>query len=131
MFSDIAGVRAALKERLAPALPEGWTIDEYLRQPPTEYRAPIVIFVFDTIESAPNGQQLGPGQVGAAVDILMGSPNTVEGPGEDDVDELALALVHVLDRQPDLAWSTAEKQKLPAGQWAWRIHTIALTSSKE
>ena len=131
MFSDIAGVRAALKERLSPALPDGWTIDEYVRQAPTEYRAPAVMFVFERIESAPDGQQLAPGQVGAAIDIMVGSPKTVEGPGEDDVDELALTLVHVLDRQPDLAWSTAEKQRLSAGQWAWRISTIALTSSKE
>lgn len=131
MFSDIAGVRAALKERLAPALPDGWTIDEYVKQPPAEYKSPLVMFVFERIDSAPGGQQLGPGQVGAGFDIILGSSKTVEGPGEDDVDQLALTLVQVIDNQSDMFWASAEKQRLQAGQWSWRITTTVLTSSKE
>lgn len=131
MFSDIAGVRAALKARLAPALPDHWSIEEHLSQPPTEYRAPLITFEFTRLESAPDGQTLGSGQVGAAVDIVLGSPKTVEGGGEDDVDQLALTLVQVIDVQSDMFWSSAEKQRLTAGQWVWRVHTIVLTESKE
>ncbi|WP_338371922.1 hypothetical protein, partial [Enterococcus faecium] len=81
MFSDIAGVRAALKERLAPALPPTWTIKEYIKQAPTEYRSALVIFEFNRLESAPDGQELGRGQVGAAVDLILGSPMTAEEKG--------------------------------------------------
>lgn len=131
MFSDIAGVRGALKERLAPSLPNRWSIEENLKQPPTEYRAPLITFEFTRFESAPDGQELGAGQVGAAVDLVLGSPMTAEEKGEDDVDQLALTLVQVIDTQSDMYWSTAEKQRLDTGQWVWRIHTIVLTESKE
>ncbi|MFD8768454.1 MULTISPECIES: hypothetical protein [Microbacterium] len=131
MFSDIAGVRAALKERLAPSLPTTWAIEENLKQPPTEYRSPLMTFEFTRFDSAPDGQALGPGQVGAAVDLVLGSPMTAEEKGEDDVDQLALTLVQVIDTQSDMYWSTAEKQRLDTGQWVWRIHTIVLTESKE
>lgn len=131
VFSDIAGVRAALKERLAPSLPARWVIEENLKEPPTEYRSPLITFEFTRFESAPDGRELGAGQVGAAVDLVLGSSMTAAGDGEDDVDQLALTLVQVIDRQSDMYWSTAEKQRLAAGQWAWRIHTIVLTESKE
>lgn len=132
MFSDIAGVRAALKVRLAPSLPERWLIEENLKQPPTEYRSPLITFEFTRFESAPDGQELGAGQVGAAIDLVLGSPMSADEKGEDDVDQLALTLVQVIDRQSDMYWSTADKQRLEAtGQWVWRIHTIVLTESKE
>jgi hypothetical protein len=131
MFSDIAGVRVALKERLAPKLPDTWTINEALKQPPTEYRDPLITFEFTRFESAPDGQELGAGQVGASVDLVLGSPMTADDKGEDDVDQLALTLVQVIDAQSDVYWSTADKQRLDSGQWVWRIHTIVLTESKE
>lgn len=130
MFSDIAGVRTALKERLAPLLPAGWSIEPSLKQPPTEYRSPLVSFWFTRLDSSPDGQPLGPGQVGAAVDLILGSPMSTEA-GEDDVDQAALSLVQAIDAQSDMYWSTADKDKLPAGQWIWTIHTIVLTESKE
>ena len=65
------------------------------------------------------------------MDILVGSPLTIEDEGEGDADDLALTLVRVIDNQSDMYWDSAEKQKLPAGQWAWRIHTIVITESKE
>lgn len=131
MFSDIAGVRAALKERLAPKLPAPWMINAAIKQPPTEYRDPLITFEFTRFESAPEGQELGAGQVGASVDLVLGSPMTADEKGEDDVDQLALTLVQVIDAQSDMYWSTAEKQRLESGQWVWRIHTIVLTESKE
>ncbi|UUE19888.1 hypothetical protein [Microbacterium sp. J1-1] len=131
MFSDIAGIRTALKERLATSLPYGWEISEYLKQPPTEYRSPLITFEFTRLDSAPDGRELGAGQVGAAIDLVLGSPKTADATGEDDVDQLALTLVQVIDAQSDMYWSTAEKQRLETGQWVWRIHTIVLTESKE
>lgn len=131
MFSDIAGVRAALKERLAASVPAPWQIDEFIREPPTEYRSPQVLFEFSRFERTVNGQPLASGFVAAVVDILVGSPLTIEGEGEGDADDLALTLVRVIDNQSDMYWDSAEKQKLPAGQWAWRIHTIVITESKE
>lgn len=131
MFSDIAGVRAALKDRLKPSLPTRWTIEEHLKQPPTEYRSPLVTFEFTQFEGSVNGQDLSRGQVAANVDLVIGSPKTADSTGEDDVDELALTLIRVIDDQSDMYWSTAEKQRLDAGQWVWRIHTTVLTTSKE
>lgn len=131
MFSDIAGIRSALKDRLAASLPYGWEISKELKQPPTEYRSPLITFEFTRLDSAPDGRELGAGQVGAAVDLVLGSPKTADATGEDDVDQLALTLVQVIDAQSDMYWSTAEKQRLDTGQWVWRIHTIVLTESKE
>lgn len=131
MFSDLAGVRSALKERLHLNVPEDWEIAEFIRQPPTEYRTPQIIFEFTRFESTANGAPLGPGQVAAAIDVILGSPKTAEETGEDDVDELALTLIQVIDAQSDIFWSDAEKQRLTAGQWVWRIHTTVLTNSKE
>ncbi|WP_292763757.1 hypothetical protein [Microbacterium sp. UBA3486] len=134
MFSDIAGVRKALKERLEELLPNWpeWEISEFIKQPPTEYRSPIVIFEFTRFESAANGSPLGPGQVAAAIDIVLGSPKTTDDAGESDVDQLALTLINIIDSQSDIYWDSAEKQRLEkSGQWIWRIHTTVLTSSKE
>lgn len=91
----------------------------------------MVTFEFTRFESAPDGQELGTGQVGAAIDLVLGSPMTAEETGEDDVDQIALTLVQVIDAQSDMWWSTADKQRLASGQWVWRIHTIVLTESKE
>lgn len=132
MFSDIAGVRAALKERIARELPEKWTISQAIKQPPTEYREPLVTFEFTRFDSTANGAPLPPGQVGAAIDLVLGSPKTADETGEDDVDQLALTLVQVIESQSDIFFDSAEKQRLEAsGQWVWRIHTIVLTTSKE
>jgi len=131
MFSDLAGVRTALKERLSPVLPESWTISEDLKEPPSEYRQPLLTFEFTRFEGSPYGNQLAPGQVGALVDLVLGSPQSSAGAGEDDVDQLVLTLIQALDAQSDIFWDTAEKQRLAPGQWAWRIHTAVITSSKE
>lgn len=131
MFSDIAGVRTALKDRLKPILPTRWTIEESLKQPPTEYLSPLVTFEFTRFESTVNGAPLATGQVAAAIDLVIGSPKTADGAGEDDVDQLALSLIQAIDAQSDLYWGSAEKERLGAGQWVWRIHTTVLTTSKE
>ncbi|MFJ4999899.1 hypothetical protein ACIP5T_17235 [Microbacterium sp. NPDC088619] len=131
MFSDLASVRAELKTRLAPEVPSEWDISAFIKQPPVEYRSPLIIFEFTRFESSANGQALGPGQVAAAIDIVLGSPMSAEDKGEDDVDVLVLSLIRVLDAQSDIFWDSAEKQRLESGQWVWRIHTIVLTSSKE
>lgn len=132
MFSDIATVRGALKERLTPELPEAWEIAAFIRQPPTEYRSPLITFEFTRFTGAVNGKPLPPGQVGAAIDLVLGSPKTADETGEDDVDQLALTLVQVIESQSDIFFDSAEKQRLEAsGQWVWRIHTLVLTNSKE
>lgn len=130
MFSDIATVRTALKERLTPALPVGWEINENLTKPPTEYRKPLITFEFTRFASTAGGQALGPGQVAAMVDLVLGSPKTTDA-GEDEVDQLALSLVQAIDKQSDMFWADAEKQRFDTGQWVWRIHTTVLTTSKE
>ncbi|WP_314473873.1 hypothetical protein [uncultured Microbacterium sp.] len=132
MFSDIARVRTALKDRLAPSLPQRWTVEENLKQPPTEYRAPLLTFEFTRFDPDANGQPLGAGFAAATIDLVLGSPMSADEKGEDDVDQLALTLVQLVDRQSDMWWTSAEKQRLEAtGQWVWRIHTIVLTESKE
>lgn len=132
MFSDLAGVRAELKTRLEPEVPTGWDIAAFIKQPPAEYRTPLIIFEFTRFESTANGQPLGPGQVAAAIDIVLGSPMSTEDKGEDDVDQLVLTLIQSLDSHSDIFWDSAEKQRLDsAGQWVWRIRTIVLTHTKE
>lgn len=130
MFSDIAGVRAALKERIAPLLVEQWDIQQNLKDAPTEFRAPLLTFEFTRLDSTVNGQALGPGQAAAGIDLILSSPKSTED-GEDQVDDLALVLVQIIDAQSDIFWSSAEKQRLPGNQWAWRVHTTVLTESKE
>ncbi|MCM3779865.1 hypothetical protein [Microbacterium hydrocarbonoxydans] len=134
MFGDLGSVRATLKERLAPALPQGfkrWTIDEYLKAPPTEYRTPLIMFEFTRFDQEAFGQRLAGGAVAAGIDIVLGSPKTGEK-GEDDVDELALTLIRILDKQSDIYWSPATKQTFEAtGQWVWRIPLTVLTETKE
>lgn len=132
MFSDLAHVRQALKERLAPGLPATWTINEFIKTPPTEYRNPLVTFEFTRLDRQAGGQNLAAGCVAAVVDIIVGSPKTAEETGEDDADQLVLALTRVIDAESDIYWDSADKQVMAGtGQWAWRIHTTVITSSKE
>jgi hypothetical protein len=132
MFSDISGVRTALAARLRPALPSTWKIEPALKEPPPEFLRPLLVFEFTRIDAAANGEPLPPGTAAAGIDLILGTPQTTEGPAEDDVDELALTLVKVVDAQPDIFWSSAEKQRLvESGQWLWRIHTTVLTKTKE
>lgn len=128
MFSDIGGVRAALKDRLAPLLPATWTIEKNLKNPPTEYRRPLVTFEFTRFASTAGGADLPRGSVAAEIDIVLGSPSSTD---EDGLDQLALTLIQAIDSQSDLFWDTAEKGQLPGNQWCWRIHTTVITKSKE
>ena len=130
MFSDIAGIRAALADRLRPNLPTKWKIEQALKEPPQEFLSPLLVFEFTRLAPDADGQPLGPGHASAGVDLIIGTPKTAEGPGEDDVDQLALSLVRVIDAQSDIYWSGAEKQRLESGQWVWRIHTTVITSKE-
>lgn len=131
MFSDLAGVRTALDDRLKPALPAKWRIEPALKEPPQEFLSPLLVFEFTRLDSTADSQPLAPGIAAAGIDLILGTPKTTEGSGEDDVDDLALTLVRVIDAQVDMYWSTAEKQRLESGQWVWRIHTTVLTKTKE
>lgn len=132
MFSDLAQARTALKERLSPHVPDAWEIDAFIRQLPTEFRNPIIIFEFTRFERSANGAPLAPGFVAASVDIIIASSQTADSKGEDDVDSLVLALVRVLDKESDIYWDSADKQRAETtGQWVWRIHATVLTETKE
>ena len=132
MFSDLAQARDALKERLTPHIPDTWDIDPFIRQLPTEFRNPIIVFEFTRFERSANGEPLAPGFVAASFDIIIASSQTSESRGEDDIDSLVLALVRVLDKESDIYWDSADKQRASDnGQWIWRIHTTVLTETKE
>lgn len=132
MFSDIAGVRTALASRLKPLLPTRWKVEAALKEPPAEFLSPLIVFEFTRITSSTTeGAPLPPGTAGAEIDLIVGTPKTREGEAEDDVDELVLTLVKALDKQSDIFWASAEKQRLESGQWVWRIHTTVLTQTKE
>lgn len=130
MFSDVAHVRAALEDRIEPALPDRWRIEPNLKNPPHEYLSPLVTFEFTRFTTTVNGQDLPPGQAAASIDLILGSPMTKDVEGEDDVDAIALTVIGVIDAESDIYWDTAEKQRLPDGQWVWRLHTTALTSTR-
>lgn len=131
MFSDIAGIRDALHDRLRPLVPWEWKIEKALREPPQEFLSPLVVFSFTRLDGTAEGTPLPRGTAAAGVDLILASPKTNEGKGEDDVDQLALTLVQAIDAQPDLFWSNAEKQRLESGQWYWRIHMTVITKTKE
>lgn len=130
MFSDLGSVRAALKARLAPEVPERWTIQENLKTPPTEYRNPLITFEFSRFEPEAFGQPLGHGYVAAVIDIIVGSPMSEEK-GEDDADQLALTLIRAIEKQSDMYWAPATKQVFDTGQVVWRIPTTVITETKE
>lgn len=131
MFSDIASVRTALHDRLAPLLPATWNIEPALQQPPSEFLRPLLIFEFTRLAPDADGQPLGPGAAAAGIDLILGTPKIREGVAEDDVDALVLTLVRAIDAQSDIYWSGAEKQRIEAsGQWLWRIHTTVITSKE-
>lgn len=130
MFSDLATIRAAVRERLTPALPDSWDWEEYVTESPSKSLVPVVFLEFTGLESAPDGQPLGRGQAGARFQIIVADPGTSER-AEDAVDEHMLRLIGVLEHSDDLYWSTGTKQRLPDGRMAWRVDVLALTETPQ
>ena len=126
MFSDLAAIRTAVRERLEPILPDEWKWETSVADAPQKALVPVVYLEFVRIESAPDGQPLGPGSAGARFNLIVATPSTAER-GEDDADDCVHRLVSVLEHTPDLYWSDATKLRLDDGRLAWRIDVLALT----
>lgn len=128
MFSDLAGLRAALKARLTPQLPSDWQIVENLSSP-RDALVPVVYFEFTSFDSTAGGQPLPREQVSATVDVVVTTTRTDdEGLAETEADALALRLVQAVVKSEDLFFSTARKTRLESGPYGWRVTLTALTN---
>lgn len=126
MFSDLSEIRAAVRARLEPLMPDGWKFDEYVTEAVQKSLVPAVWLEFIRIESTVDGAPLGPGSAGARFNVIVADPATGTK-GEDDVDQHAMRLLGAIEHTTDMYWSGAEKARLTDGRVAWRIDVIALT----
>lgn len=125
MFSDLASIRTAVKERLAPLLPEKWKWETTVAETAEKSLVPVVYVEFTGIESAPDGTPLGRGTAGARFNIIVADNKTGEQ-GESATDEHVLRIVAAIEHTDDLYWSTATKARFPDGRLYWAITVLAL-----
>lgn len=129
MFSDLASIRTALRDRLGPALPEEWRIVDHIATP-AETIVPILHFEFTGIDSTANGQPLGRDTVACSFDLVIETPRSDDAGAEDDVDDHVLTLARVLQKSSDIYWDTARKQRLAdGGHMTWRVSLTLLTNT--
>jgi hypothetical protein len=124
MFSDIPSVREELKARLTGVLPPTWRVEPDIAAP--DYTlAPAVYIEFRRIATTFDSQPLPQGVLAAEVQLILTDPRTDRG-GEKAVEEHLVALIGVLDPHEDLAWTTAEKQRIErTGSWSWALTLFA------
>lgn len=130
MFSDLASIRTAVKDRLEPLLPDTWRWVPYA-DTLTTAATPIVYIEFTEIASMVNGEPLGPGQCAPGLNLIVTDPLTDTEKAENAVDEHVLRLIHALESSNDLYWSTATKRRLENGQMAWVIPVTALAETPD
>lgn len=124
MFSDIPSVRTELAARLRDVLPSTWRIEKDIEAP--DYTlAPAVYIEFRRIATTFDTQPLPHGVLAAEVQLILTDPRTDRG-GERPVEEHLVDLIAVLDPHEDLAWTTAEKQRVErTGSWSWALTLFA------
>lgn len=128
MFSDLGTLRATLRERLTPELPEDWEIIDHLESA-RQALVPVVYFEFTEFSSTAGGQPLTRENVAASVDIVVTTPRTDDdGNAETEVDQSVLDVVRVIVQADDMFFSTARKVQLDAGPLAWRVSLTAITN---
>jgi hypothetical protein len=127
MFSDISAIREELKARIAPELPDGWVVKEYLTEA-IESLTPVVYFEFVRFDSKADGQPLGKGYAGAEFNIWITDPKTDDKGSEDAVDTHVVRIINIIDSHSDIYWESAEKDRLKTGPLAWSIKAFAITN---
>ncbi|MFE6733424.1 hypothetical protein [Microbacterium sp. NPDC057650] len=123
MFSSIPALRDELKARLAPLVPADWKIVSDLDDKPTGNVANLLI-EFVGLDTSFNGSPLPAGILAAKVNLIITDPRTNKD-GEAGAEKLLVDLIIAIDPSTDIAWTTADKQKLePAGTWSWAMQPI-------
>lgn len=129
MFSSIPVLRTELQALLAAALPEPWEIVPDLAAANVSL-VPAVYIEFQKLDTTLDGQPLGRGTAAASVDLVLVDPRTADGIAETAIEEELVPLLHVLDEQDDIGWSSATKIRLDnSGQFGWRISTVTLVTT--
>ncbi|HUG50405.1 MAG TPA: hypothetical protein VLZ78_05350 [Terrimesophilobacter sp.] len=124
MFSDIPSVRAELDARLREVLPAKWKVEKDIEAPDATL-TPAVYIEFRRIGSTFDGQPLPHGVLAAEVQLILTDPRT-DRAGEGDVEDHLVNLIAALDPHEDLAWTTAEKQRVErTGSWSWALTLFA------
>ncbi|MGB3375926.1 MAG: hypothetical protein WBA87_12420 [Microbacterium sp.] len=124
MFSDIPSVRDELAERLRDVLPSTWRIEKDIEAPDATL-SPAVYIEFRRIATTFDTQPLPHGVLAAEVQLILTDPRTDRG-GEAASEDHLVDLIAVLDPHEDLAWTTAEKQRVErTGSWSWALTLFA------
>lgn len=127
MFSDPATIRADLKARLAPVLPDPWRIVGGLSQA-IDTVVPVIYFEFTEVSSSVNGAPLGRSTVATRFDLVVASAGSGD---EDDADKHLVTLALILQGFDDIYWDTTRKEALSNGAIAWRFPLTLLATLKE
>lgn len=130
MFTDLATLREAVKDRLTPLLPADWACVPYL-EGMSKALKPVWYIEYTAVESAVNGQELGEGQVAPSLNIIITDPKTDTQKAETAVDGHVLQVIRALDEFDDIYWTRIEKKRLEDGPMAWTFSVFALASTKE
>jgi hypothetical protein len=125
MFSSIAEIRTAVRDRLAPVLPASWMWIPNADTLTTAAR-PTVYIEFTGIASTVNGEPLARGEAVPQLNLVVTDPHTDTAKAEDAVDEHLLRVLAKVEYDDDLHWSTGSKRRLENGQLAWIIPLVAL-----
>lgn len=128
MFTDLASIRAAVKERLTPLLPEAWDIEPTIEER-SKRRIPVLYLEFVKFDTSDESGDLAHGQVSAKFNLIIVDPQTDTGKAEDAVDEHVLRVVKAIDPQPDIFWTTADLGREPTGEMRWAISCSALVET--
>lgn len=128
MFTDLATIRTAVKDRLTPILPASWKWHEYL-EGLVKADTPAVYIEYTRVDQEVQGQPLALGQVCARFVFIVTDPKTDTKKAEAAVDAHLVPILNALDDMDDIYWDAAEKARLEDGPMAWRITAFAIAET--
>lgn len=129
--STLATIRAAVDAGIKPNLPAAWETVPNLSSALNKL-TPVLYTEFTGISTEHKGVLIPAGHVMCDFDLVIVVPGTDDSKSEDVVDAAVLDLIIALDAaDTDLVWDTAKKERLAAGQLAWRISLSVITTSRK
>lgn len=130
MFTDLATIRNAVKDRLTPILPAYWkpmvTLEGTIKA-----RTPVYYIEYVALEQRAQNHNLPHGQVCARFNIIITDPKTDTEKAENSVDEHVLHVIRALDSIDDMWWDTCEKKRLEDGPLAWTFTVFAFATTTD
>jgi len=130
MFTDLASIRTAVKDRLTPLLPSGWKFEPTL-EGTVKALTPVLYIEFVRVDTRQEGAPLGAGQVLASFNLIITDPKTDTAKAEDAVDSHLVPIIRALDSFDDLYWENTEKRRLQDGPLAWIVQAFAFVKTIE